>query len=350
MKIESLSNFSPFSPTAKPLANEVFPYQKPFSEDQRLISEKEKVNTFIRIDPEKNFRTIGVISVADQANSLNQVTINSKLAPEFLNPVERGLEDDSDQYAFSAYPKQEKRFMLGKVKARLESFESITGNDHGTFRLLYGDSKGDKKFNFDGFSIGLDAEVRQSSFLTNKRPEIYLPANPENYFFEKDKMDLLTGYGNINLNVALEGVKVGIGYDKLNGISLSKLEFYDGAITTNLVDFTKDKPYIAVPIAAALAGGVVAGGYFLNKGKEPLNINLGNIIVYNRETETDHLKIGIAPSLSLTGAEKFVQAFSVPGVQAKFLYKHDNNLTIDVGGGYNPNDGANVFAGAAMKF
>src|SRR5690606_38061105 len=102
-----------------------------------------------------------------------------------------------------------------------------------------------------------------------------------------------------------------------------------------------EKPFIAIPVVAAIAGGIVTGAYFLNKGNEPLNLNFGNIIVYNKEKEKSHLKLGLSPSLTLTGAEKFSSAFNMPGVQAKVLYKYDNNLTLDVGGGYNPVDGPN---------
>ena len=69
-----------------------------------------------------------------------------------------------------------------------------------------------------------------------------------------------------------------------------------------------------------------------------------------KETDKDNLKIGLSPSFSLTGAEKFTQAFSIPGAAASILYKHDNNLTVSLNGGYNPVDGPHGFGGAAMKF
>lgn len=329
--------------------NETYSPDKLLSVPQKNIDTKN--SPFIKINTKSGFNDITVIN---SRKNLPTPRENENISenPKFKDPIyARGLEDESDDYAFSSYPKSSQKLQLGGIRAKLEHFYDITGNEKATFRGLYGSDKGDKEFNFDGTGIGLELEVKQKGYLVNQKPEIPLPIdNGTNYFFEQRNINVAPNNGNLSVVIALEGVKAGLKYERGKGFGLGTLEFNDGAITTNIVDFTKKYPYIAIPVYAAVASAAVTGGYFLNKGKDEFNIDLGNITVYKNETEKGNLKVGISPSITLTGNENFTKAFKVPGAAASVLYKYDNNLTLNFNGGYNPVDGPHVFAGAAMKF
>lgn len=331
-----------------------------FSADHTAISKSETVSAkpFIKINPGASFKEITYVSNRsgtnrpDYSNEENCSSItNCKSIFKPLPIEDRGLDNESDEYAFSAYPKSDKKFQLGIIKSKLESYTDMTGVEHGTFRVQYGNTTGDKKFNFDGASIGLELEARQNTYQVNQQPEILLPVdNNSNYFFEQRNLSVDHNHGNLTGVVSLEGVKLGIKYEKNQSISISNVEFHEGALTTNLVDFSKKYPYIAVPLATVLAGGIVTGGYFLSKSTGPINLNLGNVVVYRNDSEKNKIRVGISPSLTVTGSEKFLQAFKIPGGAASILYKYDDNLTLNLNGGYNSLDGFHTFAGVAMKF
>jgi hypothetical protein len=334
----------------------------PFSKDKNQINKTDPVKPepFIQINPKASFSEITFVSesIVRGMGTAVPPKENNNLTPEIFNklfkplPVtDRGLDDDSDEYLFAAYPKSNKKYQLGPVKAKMESFQSITGLDKGTFRILYGSTTGDKKFNFDGAAIGLEVEARQNSYLVNHQPEISLPVdNNSNYFFEQRNLAVDHSHGSITGVFALEGIKIGVKYEKNQPIGISNVEFHEGGLTTNLIDFAKKYPYIAIPVATVIAGGAVAGSYFMTKKTGPMNINGANIVVYRYDEGKNNIRVGISPSLTVDGSEQFIHAFKMPGGAASVQYRYDDNLAITLNGGYNIVDGLHAFAASSMRF
>jgi hypothetical protein len=322
---------------------------EPFLSINPRASFREITNVTRRPD---NTRMLAAAAPESEKDKENRLSLkNWQSIFKELPVTDRGIDDESDEYAFSSYPKSSKKYQLGFIKAKMESFQNITGIDQGTFRILSGNTTGDKKFNFDGAAIGLELNVRQNAYAVNTNPQVLLPVdNNSNYFFEKRNLDFAENNGNLTGVFSLEGVKLGIRYEKGQGLSISNVEFHEGALTTNLIDFAKNYPYIVIPVATAVTSGLVAGSYFLTKKTGPLNLNMGNITVYRLDSDDHDLRVGISPGLSIDGSEKFTSAFKLPGGAASVLYKFHEDFTLSLNGGYNIVDGPHFFAGSALRF
>lgn len=281
------------------------------------------------------------------SNTKDSDTIVSEFSdlPKYNFPHEdTGFDKDTDDYYFSSFPKYSKEMKKENFKGRTEIFKDHFGITHGAVRILYGNTNGDQKFNFDGVAIGAEIEFKEDGLLVNKDPEIIIPIDKQDYIF--NQANICRNNTKVSGILSFEGLKVKISYDKGN-ITLGDIDFKNGAITGNLADWTIKYPYIMAPIYITVVGAGVYGAYELNKGKGAKEFGLGNWTVYKKD---EKLKIQLSPEIRLTGKEKFIDSINPSGGKATLLYKYDEDTTLRFNIGYNKTDSFNTFIGITHRF